>query len=74
MFHMRVISGFPTLVGVICIAHIGMKRLFQLEAKRICGGSILAILVKTKGFLSLQKMKFMFFEVFQLAKDEVHVF
>ena len=26
------------------------------------------------GFLSLQKMKFMFFEVFKLAKNEIHVF
>ena len=25
-------------------------------------------------FLSLQKMKFMFFEVFKLAKNEIHVF
>ena len=26
------------------------------------------------GFLSLQKMKFMFFEFFKLAKNEIHVF
>ena len=26
------------------------------------------------GYLSLQKMKLMFFEVFKLAKNEIHVF